>query len=648
MAAFIAVPALILGIFVVVCHVSPRKESPEELLYREAFEQVRDHHQALQDPDVRRKWVSQWEHRFDGSPLLTSKEGTDDAIEQMLKSLNAPFDHYYRPEKKKVVSSVRAPQLTILRAQQSPTVQEPTMNQQSPPAVQMPSVQPSLPAVQTPPAVPTPPPQPPQPTPPAVQPPPAQQAPPVQPAAPAPQLPVSVIVLPDDVYIIRITEFDMEGRTFILLKHLLTRIRNCKALIIDLKSNGGGNVWNTLQCLELFIENGRVLTTRGRSGDVIEETQYVLSPDSLRMENFAVQPDGRLSLRHHTEGERQELLVDPSVPIAILTDGDTASSAELFTAAMRRFRQAHIVGRRTFGKGVYQSLHGLDSERVLAYTAGEFRIDDVHRIHGVGISPDETPDAKMVKEKGANADALLAFTWILKYQYESADAAKLAATRNWGLPAGNGWLIGPATPNQAGSNFLRPEVFLWLFFAANITFVTYLGFRVWVELHNKSRRQRLVRSLEKANRLRKLAAHCNRLAGKDVSSTEFVPKAELLAELEELLDDGKTPVDAATAVVETAVKGVQTTFNKLGAAAKTKALQLLKAVDARLDVLLKANCNEPDIAQAVSLSDTARMLIEDGNSSGGKDGTVYVNAWAHALEALRLLKQIPLMLDPAV
>ncbi|MBX9691819.1 MAG: S41 family peptidase, partial [Cyanobacteria bacterium] len=350
---------------------------------------------------------------------------------------------------------------------------------------------------------------------------------------------------------------------------------------------------------------------------------------------------GRLSLQFSTEEERVSPLVGNAVPIAVLTSGETASAAELFTAAMKRFREVHIVGNRTFGKGVYQSIFELDDDRALAYTGGEFRIDDIHRIHGVGIAPDATPDEKMLKEKGVSADVLVAYSWILRQQADIEALAKRTASRNWNLPSGNQWLVGPETPNQAGSSFLRPDHFRWLFFGLNLTFLAYMGFRLWVEIQQKKRRKRLVSLLEKSRSLGRLSATCKRLVGKELADAQFVPQSELLAEVEDLIDDGKTPIDAVIATAESAIASVQKSFNSVSGSAKEKAGKLLAAVDARLQLLETADCDGSDIAQVISLSDTARMLLESGKTSRGKDGTVFVNAWAHALEALRIAKQTP-------
>lgn len=69
-----------------------------ELLYRQAFEAVRDNHLELADPERRAVFVKEWEHKFDESERLDTEAGTDAAVREMVKSLDQRFDYYLGPD----------------------------------------------------------------------------------------------------------------------------------------------------------------------------------------------------------------------------------------------------------------------------------------------------------------------------------------------------------------------------------------------------------------------------------------------------------------------------------------------------------------------------------------------------------------------
>ena len=76
------------------------------------------------------------------------------------------------------------------------------------------------------------------------------------------------------------------------------------------------------------------------------------------------------------------------VPIAVLVNGDSASASEVFSGCMKDRGAAVIVGTNTFGKGIVQSVIGLDDGSGFKITTQEFFTPSGNTIHGVGIAPD--------------------------------------------------------------------------------------------------------------------------------------------------------------------------------------------------------------------------------------------------------------------
>jgi carboxyl-terminal processing protease len=76
------------------------------------------------------------------------------------------------------------------------------------------------------------------------------------------------------------------------------------------------------------------------------------------------------------------------MPVVVLIDHDTASAAEILTAALADDAGAPVVGTRSFGKGVFQNVIGLSNGGALDLTTGEFFTPDGENLAGKGVHPD--------------------------------------------------------------------------------------------------------------------------------------------------------------------------------------------------------------------------------------------------------------------
>lgn len=115
-----------------------------------------------------------------------------------------------------------------------------------------------------------------------------------------------------------------------------------RALVIDLRGNGGGIVDQAISISNLFLNDGQeIASVRGRGG---ENQVY-----SARGEPLA-----------------------PSIPLIVLTDGYTASASEIVTGALQDHDRALVVGTTSFGKGLVQSLFPLDGGWALKLTTAKW------------------------------------------------------------------------------------------------------------------------------------------------------------------------------------------------------------------------------------------------------------------------------------
>jgi len=139
-----------------------------------------------------------------------------------------------------------------------------------------------------------------------------------------------------------------------------------RGIVLDLRSNGGGLVEEAQLIASIFIPKGTIVTTRGRRQPT--ETLVALG--------------GAIST---------------SIPMVVLVDTDTASSAEILTAALQDHRRATVVGTHTFGKGVFQEEQGLSNGGALDITVGEFFTPDGRNLGGGGVKQGAgiTPEVKV-------------------------------------------------------------------------------------------------------------------------------------------------------------------------------------------------------------------------------------------------------------
>ena len=122
-----------------------------------------------------------------------------------------------------------------------------------------------------------------------------------------------------------------------------------KGLIIDLRRNPGGFLDESLMLADLFLKPGSTLASTvqrapGGTADAPETESY---------------------------GDRWPELV-PDLPIVILVDQFTASGAEILAGALQDYDRAVVLGQRTFGKGVVQTVMNLPYGRRLRFTTGSW------------------------------------------------------------------------------------------------------------------------------------------------------------------------------------------------------------------------------------------------------------------------------------
>jgi len=115
-------------------------------------------------------------------------------------------------------------------------------------------------------------------------------------------------------------------------------------LVIDLRSNSGGLLSNTISMLDKIIDRGEVL----------------------------LKTKGRLKRSNKTFSSRAKPIIESTIPIAVLINKSSASASEIFAGVLQDYDRAVIIGQRSFGKGLVQSMFNLNDTTTLKITTAKY------------------------------------------------------------------------------------------------------------------------------------------------------------------------------------------------------------------------------------------------------------------------------------
>lgn len=154
---------------------------------------------------------------------------------------------------------------------------------------------------------------------------------------------------------------------------------NAKAFIIDLRNNPGGELTTVCNMLDYLIKDRDGRYTLNQKDEIFDVGKTLLV--------YIKEKDVVIDAIYATDNHSIEL------PMVILTNTSSASAAELFTAAMRDYKKATIVGMRTFGKGVVQNIIPYDDGSAFKFTVSEYFPPSGYTIDQMGILPDYSLDS---------------------------------------------------------------------------------------------------------------------------------------------------------------------------------------------------------------------------------------------------------------
>jgi carboxyl-terminal processing protease len=143
-----------------------------------------------------------------------------------------------------------------------------------------------------------------------------------------------------------------------------------KGVVLDLRNNPGGVLVPAVTIADGFLDDGLIVTTRGRAQNQLE---------------YSAKPGQWLK----------------GVPVVVLVDRSTASASEVLAGALQDHERALIVGEKTFGKGSVQSVLNLRNGSGIRLTTSRYYTPGGRSIQAEGVQPDvEITGVQMVE----NAD----------------------------------------------------------------------------------------------------------------------------------------------------------------------------------------------------------------------------------------------------
>ncbi len=156
------------------------------------------------------------------------------------------------------------------------------------------------------------------------------------------------------------------------------------AFVLDLRGNPGGLLDQSLLISQMWLDNGDIVKTTDRTNvvEIVDRSGMIKTVDKL----------GQVKMVNR-RGFYQEVVPNRPVlsklPLAVLVDGNSASSAEILTGALQDNQRATIIGTQTFGKALVQSVHPLMNDQAgLAVTIAHYYTPKGSDISKKGIAPD--------------------------------------------------------------------------------------------------------------------------------------------------------------------------------------------------------------------------------------------------------------------
>jgi carboxyl-terminal processing protease len=169
---------------------------------------------------------------------------------------------------------------------------------------------------------------------------------------------VTAKTIGEDILHLRVSSFDNNVAEH--LRKFISEHKDRKGIILDLRNNPGGSLQQSIETVDLFIDEGVIVSQRGR--DKEGEQFYKASKEATLTK----------------------------LPLVVLVNAGSASASEIVSGALQDHKRAIIIGQETFGKGSVQSLMPItnDGEEAIKLTIAKYYLPSGRTIQAKGIQPD--------------------------------------------------------------------------------------------------------------------------------------------------------------------------------------------------------------------------------------------------------------------
>ncbi len=170
----------------------------------------------------------------------------------------------------------------------------------------------------------------------------------------------------EDILYIRVTSFDKKV-TEDVTKELKKHMGHDKGIILDLRNNPGGLLDQAVGLVDLFVDDGDIVSQKGR--DSSEDRVFTASSSNTVTD----------------------------APLVVLINEGSASASEIVSGALQDHKRAVLLGQKTFGKGSVQVILPITDSEAIKLTIARYYLPSGRTIQAVGVVPDISVVAGEIK-----------------------------------------------------------------------------------------------------------------------------------------------------------------------------------------------------------------------------------------------------------
>lgn len=163
----------------------------------------------------------------------------------------------------------------------------------------------------------------------------------------------------EDILYLRVSSFDSKVAKD-LKKYIEQYKDTTKGIVLDLRNNPGGLLTQAIETVDLFVDEGLIVSQKGRDGQ--EEEKFNASKEKTLT----------------------------TTPLVVLVNGGSASASEIVSGAIQDLKRGIVIGEKTFGKGSVQIVLPItnDKSEGIKLTIAKYYLPSGRTIQAVGITPD--------------------------------------------------------------------------------------------------------------------------------------------------------------------------------------------------------------------------------------------------------------------